>query len=60
MKHRDHKTAARQPTRTELENTVHRQSDVIEARERQIASLIERNRDLQHRLDEIVKLARKP
>lgn len=58
MKHRDHRTAARQPTRTELENTVHRQSEMMEARERQIESLRERNKDLQRRLDEIVKLAR--
>lgn len=60
MKHRDPNHATRQPTRTELENTVHRQSEMIEARERQIASLVERNRDLQRRLDEIVKLARQP
>lgn len=60
MKHRDHRTAARQPTRTELENQVRWLHDTLESRDRQIASLVERNRDLQARLDEIVKLARKP
>lgn len=60
MKQRDPKHATRQPTRTELENQVHWLHDTLENRDKQIASLVARLRDAQGRLDEIVKLARKP